>query len=244
MTRLLRTIKLDFTIQLRNNLYSIGIIVGLLIAVALSQLATPDQLLWAIPSLMLLAVGGSTLLYVAAMILFEKDEGTINALTVSPLRPAEYLWSKVLTLTGLASLESVVMIGGAMLIMAFWNGLSEGMRLPQFLPLLMGLLGICVLYTLVGIIMIVRFEKITDFLMPMAAIVVPLQLPFLYFLGVVEHPLFLAIPTSAPTMLMQGAFRLLESWEWVYGLGYSAVILVILSFWAHGAYRRHILLAR
>ena len=33
-----------------------------------------------------------------------------------------------------------------------------------------------------------------------------LQLPFLHFWGVIQHPVFLIVPTSAPTVLMRGAF--------------------------------------
>lgn len=242
MGRLWNSIKLDFTVQLRNNLYSIGISVGLMVAVLISQLATPSQLVWAVPSVMLLVVGGSTLLYVAGMILFEKDEGTLSAITVSPLRSIEYLWSKILTLTGLATLEAVVMIGGAMLIMALWNGLGSQIAFPDLLPFVLGMLGICVIYTLIGIILIVRFNKITDFLMPMAAVVIPLQVPFLYFLGVVKHPALLAIPTSAPAMLMQGAYRSLAGWEWIYGLSYTSILVVGLTYWAYRAFRYHIMM--
>ena len=106
MTRLLSAMKIDVRVQIRTKLYAIGIGAGILVAVALSQLAGPDQLFSVVPTLMLLVVGGSTLLYVAGLILFEKDEGTLKAIIVSPLRTSEYLWSKIITLTALATLEA------------------------------------------------------------------------------------------------------------------------------------------
>ncbi len=236
MKRFLSTLKIDATIQLRNQLYSIGIFVALFVAVALSQLARPDQLGFVVPTLMLLVVGGTTLLYVAGMLIFERDEGTINMVIVSPLRTSEYLWSKVISLSALAMLEAIVMVGGAMLIMRF----SGKVPLPNIPILLLGILTIGIIYTLIGIVMIVRFDKITDFLMPMAFAAVFLQLPFLYFLGIVNSWLFLIVPTSASTVLMQGAYRPLAAWEWVYSIGYTTVLIVVLAVWAHRAFEKHI----
>ena len=238
MTRLLSTMKTDVVVQLRTNLYTIGIGAGVLVAIAMSQLASPDQLVSLIPTLMLLVVGGSTLLYVAGMIIFEKDEGTLQAMIVSPVRPSEYLWSKIITLTGLATLEAVIMIGGTMLIMRFSDDAGV---LPNLLLLFLGIVAIGVIYTLIGIILVVRYDKITDFLMPMAGVAMILQLPFLYFLGWVEHWLFLVIPTSAPTVIMQAAYSPLATWEWVYGVGYTAVLLIGLSIWAYRAFQKHII---
>ena len=237
MNRLLAAMKMDVTLQLRTQLYSIGIGAGVLVAVVLAWLARPEQLSSLIPTLMLLVVGGSTMLYVAAMILFEKEQGTLKATIVSPIRPSEYLWAKIITLTGLATVESLVMIGGAMVIMSF----SDELMLPNVPLLLLGIVGIGIIYTLIGIVMIVRYDKITEFLIPLTAVAVILQLPFLYFLGWVDHPLFLLIPTSAPTVLMQAAYGPLTGWEWVYGVGYTAVLLIGLTIWAQRAFETHII---
>ncbi|MFQ5408881.1 MAG: ABC transporter permease [Anaerolineales bacterium] len=236
MTRLLTAMKTDVTVQIRTNLYAIGIGAGAIVAAALAWLASPEQLFTLVPTLMLLVVGGSTLLYVAAMIIFEKEQGTLNATIVSPLRTSEYLWSKILTLTALATLEATVMIGGALLIMRF----SGDVLLPNVPLLLIGVIAIGVIYTLVGIVLVVRFDTITDYLIPMAGVAVILQLPFLYFLGWITNPVFLVIPTSAPTLLMQGAYVHLEAWEWVYGIGYTFALIVGLTIWAHRAFRAHL----
>ena len=138
---------------------------------------------------MLLVIGGTTLFYVAALILFERDEGTLKAIIVSPLRTSEYLWSKIITLAALATLESVTMIGGAMLIMSR----TDEITLPNIPLMLIGIIAIGVMYTLIGIILIVRYDKITDVLIPMSGVAAILQLPFVYFLGWIEHPVLLVI---------------------------------------------------
>ncbi|HEX9923865.1 MAG TPA: hypothetical protein VGD99_14505 [Anaerolineae bacterium] len=238
MSRFLSAMKIDVTLQVRSRLYTIGVVAGVIVAAAVSQLTGPEQLFSIIPTLMLLVIGGSTLLYVAALILFEKDEGTLNAVIVSPLRTSEYLWSKIITLTALATLESMIMIGGAMLIMRF----SGELTLPNIPLLLAGIMAIGVIYTLVGIVLIVRFDKITDFLIPMSGVAVVLQLPFLNFLGWIEHPLLLIIPTSAPAVLMQGAYVQLATWEWLYAIGYTAVLMIGLTIWAYRAFNTHIIM--
>ncbi|MCA9976207.1 MAG: hypothetical protein KC413_10675 [Anaerolineales bacterium] len=237
MTRLLAVMKNDAIIQARNNLYTIGIFVAVVTAVMVAWLGSANQLYAIVPTLLLLVVGGTTFLYVGALIFFEKDQGTINATIVSPVRPYEYLWSKITTLTGLAALEAVIMVGGAMLIMRFF----EPVGMPNIPLLLVGILAIGILYTLMGIILMVRYDKITDFLIPMALVVMILQLPFVYFWGVFEFPAFLVIPTSAPAMLMRGAFVPLAGWEWAYGVGYTAVLIAGLTIWANRAFESHII---
>jgi fluoroquinolone transport system permease protein len=238
MTRLISAMKMDVTVQVRNNLYRIGIGVAVLVAGLLSQIANPAELAVTIPVTMLLVVGGSTLLYVAGLIIFEKDEGTLNALIVSPLRTSEYLWSKIITLTTLATLEAVIMVGGAILIMSR----SSALTMPNIPILLLGIVAMGVLYTLTGIILIVRYQQITDFLVPVLVIAFVLQVPLVHFMGIIEHPAFLIIPTSAPTLLMQGAFVQLTAWEWVYALTYTAALIIGLTIWAYRAFNTHIIM--
>ena len=238
MNRLLSAVKTDVTVQVRNRLYAIGIGVAVLVAVMLAWLAGADQLPSVVPPLMLLVIGGTTLLYVAAMILFEHDEGTLHAVIVSPLRTSEYLWSKTISLAVLATLESVTLVGGAMLILSRFGAVPW----PNVPLLLLGIITIGVIYTLMGIVLIVRYRKITDFLLPVAAIMGVLQLPFLHFLGLVEHPAFLVIPTSAPTMLMQGAYISLAPWQWVYGIVYTGAMIGGFTIWAYRAFNKHIIM--
>ncbi len=94
---------------------------------------------------------------------------------------------------------------------------------------------------MVGIVMIVRYDTITSFLVPMIFVAIFLQLPALYFLGVLESPLLLLIPTGAPTMIVRAAFTGLQTWEWVYGLVYTGGAIAGLTYWAHGAFDKHII---
>lgn len=236
MNRVGSALRLDFTVQIRNHLYTIGLGVAALVALAVARLVAPDQLPAVVPALMLLVVGGSTLFYVAGLILFERDEGTLSATIVSPLRTSEYLAAKLVSLSALSILEAAVMVGGAMLLMS----LSASVPLPNVVLLLVGVAALCALYTLVGVVLVARFASITDFLVPMAGVAAVLQLPFLHFLGWITHPAFLLVPTSGPTMLIRGAYVPLAAWEWLYASAYTAALLAGLAVWAQHAFERHI----
>ncbi|NBC30350.1 MAG: hypothetical protein GVY29_10210 [Spirochaetes bacterium] len=84
MRRFISTLRTDVTTQLRNRLYAIGIGVALVIGVLFAFIGDlGEEAGGSVPVLLLFVIGGSTLLYVGGMILFEKDEGTLNALIVS-----------------------------------------------------------------------------------------------------------------------------------------------------------------
>jgi fluoroquinolone transport system permease protein len=111
------------------------------------------------------------------------------------------------------------------------------------MPLLVGgIVALSAVYTLFGILVLVRYERLTDALVPVLAVAIPLQLPAVYFLEWLKHPAWLAVPTSAPAMLMWGAFRSLEGWEWAYGLIYTLAVTTMLGRWAYSAFRVHVIL--
>lgn len=232
MSRLLSTLRLDATVQFRNNLYYIGLSVGLLCGFLLWQFFNPDTLGTAIPIFFLFTIGGSTLLYVIGMLIFEKDEGTLYAVIVSPLRLDEYLMSKVISLSVLATLEAFIIV-------------SIAYGLTGYNPLLLfgGILLMGGMLVLVGIIITVPYDTITDALVPMLIVGVVMQFPFLYFVGIFESPLILLVPTTAPAMLTIGGFRPLAAWELVYGLGYSLLTFGVLYWWARRAFVKHIIIA-
>lgn len=237
MTRLSQAIATDIRIQFRNGLYHVGIIISLIIAIALAQLTSPQSLGNVVPAAILLIIGGTTMLYVAGMMIFEKDEGTIAATIVSPLTTKEYLIAKLVSLVLLATLESLISIYGAIVI----HQIGGAATWPNAAWLVLGILVIGIVFTLTGIAVVARFNKITDFLIPMAAISVAMQLPFLYFWGLWKHPALLILPTAAPTMLMDAAFRPLAMWEQFYAIGYSIATVLALGLWAHAAFQKHII---
>lgn len=230
-TRLMHTMRLDFTVQWRNKFYFVGAGLSILIAIILTQLVEPEAMGLLLPVFFLFAVGGSTMLYVAGLLIFEKDERTLDAVIVTPLRRTEYMTSKVVTLALVALFESAIIVF-----------LAYGLTGYNHLLLFGGNLLLGAMLTLMGLILVVRYDSITDFLVPAIALSLVMNMPFLHFLGILESPLWYLVPTSAPVVLMLGAFRPLEAWELLYGVGYSALVIAIGYRWALAAFKKHIVL--
>lgn len=236
MMRLLVAMRTDAVLMARNQLYAISIGVSVLIAGVVAKLTTAQNIAGTFPMALLMVAGGSTLLYVTGMIILERTDGTLGAVSVSPLRPWEYIASKVATLTGIAVLEGVLIVACGW----FWVNRTVPLEVPN---VLLGLVAMAILgavHVLVGVVLVVRYRNFMDVLVPMSAIAVVMQMPAFYFIGAVDHRAMLLIPTGAPTMLLRGMFTPLHAWEWAYGVCGSVLLLTGLWWWALRAFDTHV----
>ena len=236
MNRVVAATRTDVALQARNQLYGISILFAAVMVGALVWLSSPTSLHRTVPMAVLFVVGGSTLLYVVAMVLLERDDGTLEAVSVSPLRPAEYLAAKVVSLTALAVFEGVVLVGGTILWLD--RAALGGAAVPL---VLLGLVCLGALHTLIGVIIVVRYSRIMEALMPMGLVALLLQIPALHFVGALPSKVALVIPSAPPAMFLRGAFVPLESWEWLYAIVGTATVLVATAIWAHRAFVLHII---
>jgi fluoroquinolone transport system permease protein len=229
MTRLSATLQLDATVQVRNKLYHISIGLVFLLVLLLRLIFPHDILGQVMPAWFLGALGPTTYLFVAGLLLFEKSEHTLDALTITPLRTGEYLLSKVTTLTLLALAESLLTV-----LLAY--GLD-------FNPLLFlagaGAMG--AIYTLFGIVVVVRYQSISDFLMPSIFYSGLLELPFLHYFGIWETPLLYLWPTHPPLLLMKAAFLPVAPWQIGYGVLGSLLFIGLIAAWSYRAFTHFII---
>ncbi len=234
MSHLLSAMRVDVILQARSRLYHIGIGIAVVMGVVVRLFIGHDALRSALPILVLIGMGNTTYVFVAGMVLFEKGEHTLDALVVSPLSVPAYRLSKVITLTAFAVVETAIL-----LVIAFGvTGFN-----PWLLAL--GALAVGVMYALTGLVQVVRYNSVTDFLMPGAMIVglVP-ALPLLDVLGIWPSSMWYLIPTYAPLLILTAAFRSIETWQWVYAIGYSALLIAVGSVLARGAFVKHIVQRR
>ncbi len=176
-------------------------------------------------------IGGQPVLLGAVIgILFieERDEGTLDVVLVSPLRPAEYLASKLLTVTALALVESALIVGIVYgLGFSFpWLGLAVLLRAG--------------LVAAVGVAVGVRYRSITRFLMPMVVLSVAFDLPVLWYLELWPSPLFYLWPTLPSLLLAKAAFLPVDPLELVYACVYGALAVAAAVFWASRAFDRFV----
>lgn len=218
MSRLAATLRLDVRLQARNRVYPIVVIAAGALAGALRALFSPEQLHFFMPLVALSGVSLTTLFLVGVLLLLERGEGTLDVVLVSPLRPREYLASKLLTVTGLALVESLLLV-----VAAYGVAFAPGWLLAA-VALRAGLVGA------IGVALGVRYRSITDFLLPAIAFTLLIDLPVLWYLEVFSSPLVYLWPTLPSLLLAKAAFLPVEPLELlyagVYGLGAVAAGLV------------------
>jgi fluoroquinolone transport system permease protein len=220
MSRLSATLRLDVRLQARNKIYLIVAVAALGVAAALRALFSPEQLHFFMPLVALSGVSLTTFILVGVLLLLERGEGTLDGVLVSPLRPAEYLASKVLTLSVLALVESVLIAG-----IAFGLGFS-------FPWLVLAVLLRAGLVAAIGVAIAVRYRSITHFLFPIVVISLAIDLPVLWYLELWPSPLFYLWPTLPSLILAKAAFLPVDPLQRVYACVYGALAVAAATFWA------------
>lgn len=232
MSTLSATLRLDVQLQARSRLYGIGTVLAVLLGLAGRSLFDTTQAGRVLAAFYLLGLGGTTYIFGAALVLSEKNEGTLQALRITPLTSTTYIASKTITLTAFALLESAIVYA-----VGFFGAVVE------LLPLGLGIVCLGMLYTFVGMGQVARHDSVTSFLVPGALLVGGvLQLPVMHVLDIGPAAAWYAIPTQGPLLLMLGAFEPLEAWQWAYAFGMSGVALGLTGWWARRRFRRFVAL--
>lgn len=228
MKRILPTIQTDVRLQMRNGFYYAVVFVAVVLVLALTRLNVPDyRYLW--PTLTLGNLLITTFYFMAGLVLLEKSEGTMEAQIITPLRPAEYLASKVTTLGLLSLLESS-------LIVILLSGFD--FNWPLFA---MGVLLTAAIYSLFGFIAVAGYDSINEFLFPSVLWVLASLPPLLYAAGVSDHWLFWLHPLQAPLVLIRAAFNEVPNWHVVYGLAYGLVSVGVVFYLSLRVFRRFVI---
>ncbi len=207
LKRLLSTIACDVRLQFRNGFYYAVAFVVAFWVVVFSQLRL--NLAQILPGLLLGNLTVSTFYFIGGLVLLEKGEGTLEAQIVTPLSSGEYIVSKIVTLAALSLIENII-IGG---VITNWQF--------SLVVLAVGITLAAAMFSLAGLIVIVRYDSINEYLMPSVFYLVILMAPLLGYFRVWTSWLFYLHPLQAPLMLMQAAFQPVAGWQWVYGSLYS-----------------------
>ena len=227
MNRLTATMQCDVRLQIRNGFYwAVAFLLGAVVVV-ISLLPVFD---WApvLPALVLGNLVTATFFFMGGLVLLEKREQTLEAQIVTPLTTTEYLTSKVVTLTALSVIENVLIV-----IVAYGTGF-------RLVPLVIGIVGASAIYCLLGFVAVARYDSINEYLFPSMMYVTVCSLPFLHYAGLWETPLMYLHPLMAPLVILEAAFVPLETWEWVYGLLYSALWIGLCLEWSRRTFQRFV----
>ena len=174
------------------------------------------------------------IMFVGALVLFEKSENVLQALVITPMKTDDYLLSKIAALTILSIISASIFVT---LLYVFSNVNFN------VIYLVLGVILTSVMLILVGFIFVSRLKSINEYLMAMVILFLGLTFPpMLQLSGLYESMIFYLWPTQASFELFIGVFNeaSLESWEIVYGIGYQIFWIVLLFYFARRAFYKYI----
>lgn len=227
MNRLTATTVLDVRRQVKEGFYLAALVVAGIFGVALHLV---DHVNWGYwwPPLLMGNLVMTAFYFAAGQVLLERRERTLEAQVVTPLRPAEYLGAKIISLALLCWLESTILVVAV-----------SGPRFA-WIPFLLGITLLAGLYVLYGFIVVSRYDSISDFLLPSGAWTALFGLPYLGWFGVVDPIWFAWHPLQAPLWLLGAAWTPMPAWQWAYAIG-CGTLWVGIGFWlALRAFRRFV----
>jgi fluoroquinolone transport system permease protein len=160
------------------------------------------------------------MLFTGSMFLFEKNEHTLDALSVTPLRAGEYIGAKVVTFSLLGLGASLCMA------VAAW-----GLQF-SFLPLLLGVTFTASLFTMLGLVLVVDSRSFNEYVIRIGIWMVPVALPLLNFFGLTDSFWFYLIPTQPVLSLLEASRTIIPNWELIYAIVYLLVCNVGAFYWA------------
>jgi fluoroquinolone transport system permease protein len=228
MRRLLATMRCDLRLQWRHGFYYATAFV-LVFWVAVVSRIPALNLGWLLPALVLGNLMMNTFYFISGLVLLEKGEGTLEAQVVTPLRPWEYLTSKIVTLALLGLVENLIIV-----ILLHGFGFSV-------LPLAASIVLTAVLYCLAGMVAVARYASINEFLLPSVLYTAMASAPLLPYLYQWDAwPLYLH-PLQATLVLAQAAFQPVASWQVAYGVLYSTLWIGLMSSYSQRVFRRRLI---
>ena len=227
MKRLRALLGQDLRLQLRYGFVYAGIFVAVF-WIAILSLLPMEALRFAVPAFLFVNGTMTTFFFIGGLVLYEKREGVLEALVVSPVRRHEYLLSKVASLTLLAGVETVL------IAVVLWGSALA------FAPVLLGVAAIGAMNTLFGFLMVSRYDSVNEFLLPAGVVSTLLQVPVLASLGLWDSPWLYLWPTQGPLLLIESGFETIGTGDAIYAVVTTAVWIAVAGALAHRAFGRFI----
>ncbi|SHG95650.1 fluoroquinolone export ABC transporter permease subunit [Streptoalloteichus hindustanus] len=229
MSRAAGVLRLEITTQWRYRFTHAAVISGVLWLALLLPL--PGELRSVAEPYVVL--GDLTIVgffFIAASVFFEKGERTLHALVASPVRFAEYLSAKLVTLTALSALLAVF-------VATVTHGADY--HLPA---LLLGAVFGTPLLLLTSFVTSLPFPSVSDWFMPSVVPLTLLNLPILHYSGLVESSWFYLVPTQGPLLMLGAAFhqKSPELWQVGYAVVYPTLFALGLFWLARRVFDRYV----
>jgi fluoroquinolone transport system permease protein len=176
------------------------------------------------------------IMFIGALVLFEKSENVLQALVITPMNADDYILSKITSLTILSILSAAIFV----ILLNIFSEINFNIAY-----LTIGILLTSVLLILLGFIIVSRVNSLNEYLLVMIIAFLGLLFPpMLHLSGLYENVVFYLWPTQASFTLFTGVFNPtpLEAWEIAYGIMYQAIWIGLLYFLAKKAFYKNIVL--
>ncbi|MEM1324343.1 MAG: hypothetical protein AAGI23_00235 [Bacteroidota bacterium] len=229
MNQLLHLLKFDLKLLQKYQVVLISIIVTAVyvgVFKGLSNLGNVDQLL------ILLIFNDPALLgflFVGVLILFEKSEHTLQALSVTPIKLHNYLLSKTIVLTIIGVLCCYAMVIATRGTDVHWLSFTLASLFATFI------------FSMFGFIAVADQNNFNKYILKATGIILGLALPFLGYFEVLPNWLFWVFPTWAPIQLYDLSFQAAPSWSAVALLSSTCLVWSVVTYlWAYRLIQKYI----
>lgn len=221
--RLKLLIKSDFKLQVK---YGIILALFVMTAVWIGMLwfFPTSTMNFVIPIAFITDFAVTGFMLFAAMIFFEKGQGTIHAVVTTPVKVSEYIKSKVITLGTTISAVGVVL--------TIFVSLQKGLSANYFMAIISSILSV-MFFILMSCIISIRFKSFTDMILPMGGVFTVLFIPLLNYvnsssLDFLDYFIFI-FPTNSMVRIIDTIF---------YGGNYITIIHVFyILIWNYVLYK-------
>lgn len=189
-----RCIKWDLLFTLRYNILTVAVVITILYTLIFKLIPGADmtKVIVSFISSDPVMLG---FMFIGAMVLFEKDANTLKALTVTPLKEWQYLWSKAISLTVIALFCSIGMAIAARGFSFNYFYFISGVSLSSLLFIFIGFIGVS------------RVKTFNQYIILIPLFLLPAVLPYIHFFGLSGSPVFYVIPTQGTLILLRAAFE-------------------------------------
>lgn len=213
----------DIRFQIKQGFYLVYVIITIMYLIILSFLPT-SILPTAVPLVVFSDPSVLGLFFIGGIILLEKSQGVLMVIVVSPLKSMEYILAKVISLTLIATLATVV-------ITLF--GYHESVN---WVTLILSTIFTSSLFTLLGIIINAGCKNVNQYMLKTIPYMLLFILPCFSLIGFPYSDLFLIFPSVAALKLMMGAFIGISWWVnsllviYLFGLNYLFLKIAVKTF--------------
>ncbi len=171
------------------------------------------------------------IMFVGAMVLFEKTENTLQALTITPMQTYNYFLSKIISLTTLSIVTGLLFMIPSHGIDFNWFYFFSGIILSS------------VFLILLGFVMVSRCNSINEYLLMMMFSFLLLFIPPLFDLfKFYESPIFYLWPSQASFILFSGVFKEVAFIDLLYAILYLILWIGLFFYLSNKAYYKYIVL--